>query len=77
MTWYLIGSQLLTVIQKKAIKDNKSLCLIPFENNSLKEWYKRNGFYKSVNIYYNFHYHYTRSRSKYLDKINAAVSLQR
>jgi ribosomal protein S18 acetylase RimI-like enzyme len=64
-----IGSQLLILLLQKTIRDGKSLCLYPLDNERLKEWYKRYGFYESVKEYYNFHFHYTRKQAKYLDKI--------
>jgi len=66
-----LGSQLMAVILKKCVADNKSLCLFPLDNTRLKEWYKRCGFYESVKDYYNFHYHSTRKQAPYLEKLRA------
>jgi ribosomal protein S18 acetylase RimI-like enzyme len=64
-----LGSEIISLILKKAINDNKTLCLFPLDNVRLKTWYKGWGFNESPSQYYSFHTHGTRCQNPYLEKI--------
>jgi hypothetical protein len=65
-----LGSQLITNILKKCIRDNRSMYLYPLhQRQKLIKWYGSHGFHKTYNGYLSFHCHNTRRQSPFLNKL--------
>lgn len=65
-----LGSNLITNILKKCIRDNRSMYLYPLhQKQNLIKWYGSHGFHKTYDGYLTFHCHHTRRQSHYLNKL--------